>query len=221
MAPSPSSKGCCKLAARKRPRERTAGGKKAKPTILIVCEGETELLYFKAIKSKFKARWIEVKQSDKPDPLGIVDCAYRIEKELKSKGLEVETWVVLDAESKADEVKRKYRDALSKARGRHFNLANSSPCFEYWPLLHFTPGIIVTDPEQASRELSKPERINGYKKPKLPFDLLWEKYETRRPSAAAAKRRECLLELGEDPVFGRPVTFVDTLVDSLCEINAR
>lgn len=99
-------------------------------------------------------------------------------------------------------------------------MANSSPCFEYWLLIHFAPGIIVYEPRQAEEELAKPGRIEGYAKPNLPQDgSLWDIYSSGGPSAAARSRRAKYEELGEDPRFGTPVTYVDELVDRLVEIS--
>lgn len=99
------------------------------------------------------------------------------------------------------------------------HIANSSPCFEYWPLIHFAPGVNVYEPKQAEEELAKPGRVEGYKKPNLPHDVLWEIYAAGKPSDAARKRRESIAELGEDPRYGRPVTYVDELVDGAYEIS--
>lgn len=47
---------------------------------------------------------------------------------------------------------------------------------------------------------------------------LWDIYSSGSASAAARSRRAELEELGDNPRFGTPVTYVDTLVDRLVEI---
>lgn len=108
---------------------------------------------------------------------------------------------------------------LQKAASKGVGAANSGPCFEYWPLLHFAPGAKVYTPEEAEAELKKKGRIPGYDKPNLPCDQLWELYLSGNPSKAAAARRAELSAEGENPAFGRPVTYVDTLVDRIVEIS--
>ena len=76
---------------------------------------------------------------------------------------------------------------------------------------------MVLTPADAERELSKDERIPGYRKPRLPFGQLWEIYQIGQPSKAAQRRRLGLESLGEDPRLGRPVTYVDELVDGLAQ----
>lgn len=207
------------MIARKAARGRRAGGRNVRPALLVVCEGETEFLYFKYLKKRFRANWLEPKLSDVPDPSGIMACAEREKGLLEKKGLDVEAWVVFDSESEVEAERRRYRPVVESCLKKGLRVANSSPCFEYWPLIHFAPGVNVYEPKQAEAELAKPGRVEGYKKPNLPHDMLWEIYATGKPSDAARKRRESIVELGEDPRYGRPVTYIDELVDRAYEIS--
>lgn len=131
------------MAAKRRVRGRTEGGRSAKPTLLIVCEGETEYNYFKELKSRFRASWMIPLKSDKPDPNGVMECAAREAKKHCAKGLDVEAWILIDAESEVEEKRRRYRDVLQKAASKKIRAANSSPCFEYFccilrPVQRFT-----------------------------------------------------------------------------------
>lgn len=204
-----------------RERGRIQGGRKAKPVVLAVCEGETELEYVKFIRRTYRANWIEPRLSDQSEPMGIIDCAKRMGAELKKKGLDVNTWVLFDAESPADEKNRSYRDAIRKAISLNMKVANSSPCFEYWVLSHYAPGIMVTEPREAEIELRKQGRIPGYKKPVLPYEELWKRYVDRIPSKAMERQRGNLESLGEDPRYGRPVSYVDELIGSLTKISLQ
>ena len=206
--------------ARKGKSERSRHERKRaqKPTILIVVEGETEKLYFGDIKRRFRARWIEVEKPSRNDPKNLVLAARRKKQEMeRNEGLSVEPWVVFDAEAREDEEARSYGEAIKQAEGWRIHVANSSPCFEYWTLLHYSPGILVETPEQAVTELAKPSRAKNYKKPGLPFDELWEIFVTGMPTNAATSRRKTLVECGEDPRGARPVTYVDQLMGAICE----
>ena len=169
----------------------------------------------------FRANWIDPRLSDQSEPMGIIDCAKRMRNELKKKGLVVNTWVLFDAESPADEKQRNYRSAVQKALSLGMGVANSSPCFEYWILSHYAPGIMVTEPREAVAELRKQGRVPGYKKPILPYENLWDIYLTGVPSNAMESQRNNIKMLGEDPRYGRPVSYVDTLVGNLTEISSH
>ncbi len=207
------------MAARGRSeRSRRERGRKERPVVLVVCEGETELAYFKDIKQRFRANWIEVYKPHCSDPKGLVAAARRKRRELAAKGLSVEAWAVFDAESREAQEHRAYAEAIAWADDCGVRVANSSPSFEYWILLHYAPGVLVDSPEEAERELRKPGRIPGYAKPKLPLGELWEMYLSGLPSKAAERRRAQLVEEGTTPLMGRPVTYVDQLVDGLSAI---
>lgn len=203
------------MARGKSERSRTESSRKEKPVTLIVCEGETEYRYFMQIRQEYRAMGIRVVVSDQSNPLGVLACAKRKKRELQKKGLRVTAWIVLDAESVQFEKERHYRDALIQSDAAGICVANSSPCFEYWMLLHFSAGDMVMDPKQALSALRRPGRLPSYKKPDAPFRELWPIYRSGVPSTAALRRREAIESDGEDPRFGRPVTYVDVLVDQL------
>ena len=150
--------------------------------------------------------------------VGIVAAARRRWRELVRKGLYVEPWVVFDAESREDEGPRGYSEAIALAEKAGISVANSSPSFEYWILLHYVPGVLVDSPSDAERELSRDGRIFGYEKPGLPYEDLWTRYLSGAPSKAARARRAALVDDGVNERMGRPVTYVDGLVDRLAEI---
>lgn len=208
------------MAARgKSERSRKERQRSEKPLVLIVCEGETEERYFLDVKNRFRARWIEVCKPHCNDPRGLVREARKRARKLSSHGLKVEPWVVFDAESAMKQGERGYEDAISEAGRGGIEVANSSPCFEYWILLHYAPGIVVAEPSEAERELRRKGRVPDFEKPALPYGSLWEAYMGGSPSKAARNRRSALEDYGEDPRLGRPVTYVDVLVDRLVEID--
>lgn len=204
--------------SRMKKEHRRTGTRKAKPTILIVSEGETEFNYFKDLKNRYRASWIEPKLSNHATPLEIISYATKAKRELTRKGLNVETWVVFDAENEIDEIRRHYREAIEKALSAGFKVANSSPNFEYWILLHYDKSANVTDTKRVESELKKNERIPDYEKPKLPYDDLWAILETDSPILASEARRAKHKELRNDPRFARPVTYIDVLILQLRNI---
>lgn len=190
-----------------------------KPVVLIVVEGETEESYFNFAKRQLRAQWIVVKKPNKNDPCSLVSAAKREKRDLEKDGLSVIPWVVFDAEARSAEVPRGYGKAIAQADKSGIRVANSSPCFEYWLLLHFASGILVDTPTDASTELARPGRISGYKKPDLPYAQLWEILLGGYPAKAADARRASLEADGEDPRTGRPVTYVDELMTLILKIG--
>lgn len=204
------------MTSRGRTRGRKEKAREERPVTLVVCEGETEQRYFRHVRERLRANGIVVRLSDKSNPQAILACAKREKRRLEKEGLDVaRAWVVFDAETEAVQRERRCAETVAEALQAGFGVANSIPCFEYWPLLHFAPGIVVVDPADAERELAKKGRAPGYSKPDLPFEDLWELYRTGGPSEAAARKRKSYEDLGEDPRLARPVTFVDELVDEL------
>lgn len=78
--------------------------------------------------------------------------------------------------------------------------------------------VLVDSPSDAERELGRDGRILGYEKPGLPYEDLWTRYLSGVPSKAARARRSALADDGFNERMGRPVTYVDGLVDRLAEI---
>ena len=93
---------------------RSEGGRSAKPVVLVVCEGETEFYYMNFIRGKYRASWLEPRLSDQSEPMGIIGCANHMSDELRRKGLDVDTWLVFDAESPSDERNRKENRAWKR-----------------------------------------------------------------------------------------------------------
>lgn len=192
-----------------------------RPTVLIMVEGETELRYFRDVKGRLRARWIVVEKPSSNDPVNLVLAARNRRRALERQGLTVRAWAVFDAEDAASEGARKYAEAIARAEKFGVEVANSSPCFEYWALLHYAPGIVVDSPAEAVRELGRKVAAKAYSKPDLPCDELWGILGDGVPARAAEARRRQLEELGDDPRYGRPVTYVDLLVSSILGIAGQ
>lgn len=101
-------------------------------TFLIVCEGESEALYFKAfpvITAQIKT--VPLGRSNS----GLVDCA----KELAKEENYDEVWCVFDMDIQPD-INRQFEDfdnAIKSALASGFKCAYSNDAFELWYVLHY------------------------------------------------------------------------------------
>ena len=107
---------------------------------LIVCEGETEQVYFEAARIKYGLTTAEIILADNtvgPAPVSVVECA---EEKCAERGGYDQVFCVFDRDG---------HESFDRARDRIRNLADrkkrplpikeaiSVPCFEFWVLLHF------------------------------------------------------------------------------------
>ena len=118
-----------------------AQGKKAPRSItLIVCEGETEQIYFAGVRQKFALTTAEVvlpTNNVGPAPISVVDCA--IEKAGERGGYDHIFCVIdRDGHESFDRARQKIKEhATLEEAPLPIKEAISIPCFEYWVLLHF------------------------------------------------------------------------------------
>lgn len=106
--------------------------------ILIVCEGECEVIYLSGFVSdnieKLRAVRIEIFQPHDHSPVGLVKEAKRQVKEAKRDRFPFdEAWVVFDKDGH-----KKIPNAFEEARHLNIKIAFSAISFEYWILLHFS-----------------------------------------------------------------------------------
>lgn len=122
-----------------------------KKTFLIVCEGQSEEMYFKSFPV--------ITASVKPVPLGcskttLVECAKAIVEDEQFD----EVWCVFDMDYKPD-VKGQFKDfdnAVKSAIAAGFKCAYSNDAFELWYVLHYQ----FIDQEQLRTFLFK--KLSGY-----------------------------------------------------------
>lgn len=104
-------------------------------SILIVCEGETEVRYFTALRNKLKIGTMHINlqtSNQKTEPIQVVDkakefiCTYREIYCVFDKDMHI---TFSDAEK---EVER-----IEKDEKINIKAIVSVPCFEYWILLHY------------------------------------------------------------------------------------
>lgn len=104
-----------------------------KKTMLIICEGETEKIYFENLKAAERKTEINLKP-ELPGPRN--DCLGIVEKAIKKKDEYDQVWCVFDLDTAYKEM-NKYKKALEKASNQDIETVESYPCFETWFLLHF------------------------------------------------------------------------------------
>ena len=130
-----------------------------KKTILIVCEGQTEELYFKS----FPVLTLKVK------PFGIGQSKLKLVEWTKNKQ-EIkkydEVWCVFDLDIKPDEANciPDFDNAIKQAKNYGYNVAYSNDAFELWFYLHYH----YTDNEN--------HRSFYYEKLSQFWDINYEKY---------------------------------------------
>jgi hypothetical protein len=111
--------------------QRKARQQPQRRVILIVCEGQTEEAYFRAVKSHYgKSAALNVRISrDRSDPVRAVERGIRANKD----GDFDHVFCVVDG----DQPDRTAQARKRIAKRNDFDLILSIPCFEVWLLLHF------------------------------------------------------------------------------------
>ncbi|MBC8630497.1 RloB domain-containing protein [[Eubacterium] tenue] len=117
------------MARKDKYKRRNREQKTQKNTILIVCGGSTEELYFKKFRSDLGK--IVVKPIlNNESPRRIVERA--IKERDKGKDTYIQTWCVFDKDDFSD-----FDDAIQLARKNNIEVAFSNQAFELWFILHF------------------------------------------------------------------------------------
>ncbi len=149
---------------------RGRGGSRAKkPVLLIICEGETEKLYFKELKSEVRLASINIviPKTKERDPLNLVNYARKISNE---NGYSIKdsdnVWIVFDM----DDTKR-VKKAIHEANKSKYNMALSIPSIELWYLLHYQYTTSIMDNMEVKSQLKR--HLPNYKKtdPGVPLIL--------------------------------------------------
>jgi len=119
-------------------RRRRKQNRPLKKSILVVCEGKTEELYFDFVKRQNeigKRFSLTVKQAKSGSHLSLADSALK-EKSKLSEDRDFDAfWVVMDVED--EHHRESLQEAIRLLKQNHFEIALSNPCFEVWYLAHF------------------------------------------------------------------------------------
>lgn len=190
-----------------------------KETILIVCEGQTEELYFKAFQvlTELKVETFNTKGQSK---LKLVESTKEI---IESFDIEFdEVWCVFDMDVKRGAVEfADFDNAISKALILNYKVAYSNDAFELWFYLHFN----LTNSQHLRpyyySELGKRFKINYVKEGKKYdfclniYDIL--KSDKNSSQEKAMERARSLFEQQEHLPYHQqnPNTKVNELVEEL------
>ena len=119
---------------------RSAGRKPPRSITLIVCEGETEMAYFKAARVHYELTTAEVVLADNTvgsAPISVVQCA---EEKCGEPGGYDKVFCVFDRDGHEsfDRARKRIQELARRKRAPlPIKEAISIPCFELWVLLHF------------------------------------------------------------------------------------
>ncbi|HSI86981.1 MAG: RloB family protein [Candidatus Methylacidiphilales bacterium] len=146
----------------------------APKSILIVTEGQiTEPSYFRHIAKHWNLHphVASIEPGGEGIPLNLVRKAKKIQKERikKEKSNQLpynqiakfdETWIVFDTEHAARQ--NRLEDGVEEAKRCDFKIAHSTPCFEFWLVLHYAlraPPMETCD--EACRLFEEVAQLNG------------------------------------------------------------
>ncbi|MFD0774447.1 RloB family protein [Streptomonospora algeriensis] len=119
------------------PQRRTSLTRPAKrserKTVLVLCEGETEVAYLKGLRVRFSGVHVDVRTAKTTDALGIVDEAIA-----RAGDGHHRVWAVFDTEGKdVARAEERAQEFNGTARDASVGTAVSHPDFEVWLLLHY------------------------------------------------------------------------------------
>ncbi|MBX7173917.1 MAG: RloB family protein [Pyrinomonadaceae bacterium] len=187
--------------------------------VIIVCEGETEEIYFEAIRKSKRLQTLKIRvvNPDFTDPENIVKYAVEIrdrEKKEKNWLTEDQIWAVYDGdEHKAVNINN-WKNAINLANEQDINLGISNPSFELWYLLHYQEQNAAIDRHETFRKLKT--HLPYYHKTK---DLYQKDFEpfTYLASEKASKLSE-RIEKDFLEKYSNPSTEIYLLVKRLFEL---
>ena len=208
-------------------REALPGEPRLGDAFLIVTEGEiTERLYFESLRAalELSAVTVRVVHPACTDANGLVRAAMAERDAAASRrqgeggnwdlGDYDHVWVVFDTDVAARQ--GQLTPALQLAKAERIHVAHSTPCVEFWLLLHFryTTGPLL-DSAAAERALGEAWQRRYHKRAQA-FPELWQALKPGIPAAVsrASQVREHH-EQGRTPFPPNPSTEVDLLVRAL------
>lgn len=153
--------------------------------ILIVTEGTvTEPIYFELLRDSLQLSTVTVKvmPGKASDPRHVIQTAVdevkALKKRVKDDQIAVDevkkydhVWAVIDTDVSSRE--GFWNDVVQKAQSKGIRLAHSTPCFEYWLLLHL-------------KKTTRADLIDGDTAKKAFEDELGQDYSTNRKVAEQA-----------------------------------
>lgn len=193
---------------------RTVGRK-----VIIVCEGDTEEIYFEAIRKskRLQTLIIRVLNPDFSDPENIVKLAVSLRDEAKRQKNWLdkdEVWAIFDGEEHVANNIQNWNRALILAAKETVNLGISNPSFELWYLLHYQNQTANIHRDAAKKVLTK--HLPAYDKTKD----FYESHFRLLTSQATARAENLLLNIQKNSLdtYNNPSTQIHLLVEKLSKL---
>jgi len=192
--------------------------------ILVLCEGESEIIYLKGYRSEDGNRRrlarleIEIYQPTNYSPLGLVKEAKKKMQAAKKDRMPYKAvWIVFDRDAHEN-----IPQALSEAKTTEppLQIAFSLICFEYWILLHFERSRkLYNNCSQVKKEIET-NHLPAYSKTMNFFPLIKANMQTALDNAAWLHAQNAFqLNNGTDITSLQAYTSFDLLIKYLENIN--
>jgi RloB-like protein len=191
-----------------RPFKRRLPTREIRQRFLIVCEGETEVAYFDALKNRRHLTSVKVTAltARTSDPAEVVREAKRRDKPVDRWD---QVWCVYDIEAPPNPSSVSSIATAAKAGHR---VAWSNPCFEVWLLFHYHSKVSPFG-TSAAATTALGRYIPDFKKSGPVTDKILDMAETAVKRAAATNVRHD--KIGTQAADANPNTLVGVLVDAL------
>jgi RloB-like protein len=206
---------------------RTKGTKRPEKAVLIATEGvNTEPVYFEELKKRLKLSLVEVavEGAGRGDPRKLAEMALAIRrarrKAAKAGTLAFsaaadfdEVWIVFDTDVLSPE---KYLEGVRFAREQGIRLAESTPCFEYWLLLHLeNTAASMPKFKDLKLRLEAKLRCSYAKDTKEAEKLIPPMLDWLSEAMSRAKQVRMNHQAAGTPAPANPSTSVDLLIESI------
>ncbi len=199
--------------------QRKRGVRELAKRFLIVCEDDKSAPnYFQALKKHFNlsaTSIVVVGSGGHSQPIQVVKRAIKLKLNAAKADSGTEpfdhVWCVIDGDYGT-----KINNARASATAKGIELAISTPCFEYWVLLHFEESAAPTiDCDAVIHTLERKKYLANYDKGKCDFQtIVVNVYEACK---RAAKLRKPELLLGTLPEEQNPCSEVYKLVNEILD----
>jgi hypothetical protein len=188
---------------------------------LIVCEGETEQIYFEYLSHEYNKLQavIVIKCSHGGTPDRAIKLAVTERNRLKADDNSYDqVWCVFDTEASTN--KNVFDEAIRIAREEKLSLAISNPCFEYWFILHYEQtNVSLANCEDASKKLKR--KLLTYNKKQAALKALLPREILPQTKDAIQNAKACMLGMKQTnrEEFPNPSTTVYELVEELIKLT--
>lgn len=198
-----------------RPRSPRKVGRK----VIIVCEGETEEIYFEAIRKSRKLQTLKIKvvNPDCTDPENIVKFAVELRDQAKKQKNWLdkdEAWTIFDGDEHIDHNLQNWNRALILADKEKIKLGISNPSFELWYLLHFQNQTANIHRDTVKQRLTN--HLPTYHKTKD----FYESHFKLLTNDAKTRAENLLIRIQNDGLdnYNNPSTQIHLLIETLSKL---